>query len=338
MSRSRARAASGCGTSSHPREADLPPFPKPRFSYDYDVAAQLRGLRAHRDRRDIPAKRDDRLLLATWNVANLGVQERTEADHELIAEIVGWFDLVAIQEANDRLAGIRGVLEQLPPRWRMQVSEAGGNRERTAFLYDGAKVDPLEQTDRLSIPPSDLRHIKLKGVSQAFRGFDRGPYLGTFRAGRFSVELVNVHLFFGSDSDREDIERRMLEAFAVARWCDLRRRSPNAYVRDIVALGDFNLPELSEADPIYSTLTSRGLELPAHKSAVGGSSLDGHKHYDQVAFFPGETSEFANRVDVFDFDNAVFSDLFEERSLSQFLGYVRYHLSDHRPLWAEFAI
>jgi endonuclease/exonuclease/phosphatase family metal-dependent hydrolase len=311
---------------------------KPSFEYEYDVAAELNALRDHRRTRDIPAKRADRLLLATWNIANLGVQERTPADHELIAEVVSWFDLVAVQEVHDDLAGLRAVLTQLPPRWRMHFSEAGGNKERAAVLYDGNKVEQLEQTDRLYIPPADLRHIKLAGIRQEFRGFDRGPYLTTFRAGRFSVQLVNVHLFFGSDDDRKDIERRALETFAVARWCDLRRRSDNTYVRDIVALGDFNLPELSASDPIYSTLTSRGLELPAHKSAVGGSSLDGHKHYDQVAFFPGETREFADRVDVFDFDNAVFSDLYEERRLSQFLTYVRYHLSDHRPLWAEFEI
>ena len=72
--------------------------------------------------------------------------------------------------------------------------------------------------------------------------------------------------------------------------------------------------------------------------SVGGTSLQGHKHYDQVAFFPGETSEFADRVDVFDFDNAVFADLYRSRPLKQFLGYLRYHLSDHRPLWAQFAI
>lgn len=192
----------------------MPPFPKPRFEYEYELPRELRALRNHRDERNIPAKRDDRLLLATWNIANLGAQDRSTADHELIAEVVSWFDLVAVQEVNDNLSGVRGVLAQLPPSWRMQFSEAGGNRERAA----------------------------------------------------------------------------------------------------------------------------RGLELPAHKSAVGGSSLDGHRHYDQVAFFPGETSEFTDRVDVFDFDNAVFADLFAERPLKQFLGYVRYHLSDHRPLWAQFSI
>ncbi len=100
----------------------------------------------------------------------------------------------------------------------------------------------------------------------------------------------------------------------MARWCDNRRRAPTPICVTSWLWATSTCPS-SESDPIFSTLTSRGLELPAHKSAVGGSSLDGHKHYDQVAFFPGETSEFAERVDVFDFDNAVFADLFAERPL-----------------------
>jgi hypothetical protein len=41
---------------------------------------------------------------------------------------------------------------------------------------------------------------------------------------------------------------------------------------------------------------------------------------------------------VFDFDGALFRTLWEARSRQDFLAYVRYHLSDHRPLWVEFAI
>jgi hypothetical protein len=44
------------------------------------------------------------------------------------------------------------------------------------------------------------------------------------------------------------------------------------------------------------------------------------------------------RVEVFDFDHAVFRELFETREMTQFLAYLRYSLSDHRPLWAEFAL
>ena len=71
-------------------------FPQPTFRYDYQVDSQRAALRQWRDAepgRQIPKKSSDRLLLATWNIANLGVQERRSKDYELIAEILGWFDL-----------------------------------------------------------------------------------------------------------------------------------------------------------------------------------------------------------------------------------------------------
>ncbi|MEA2454281.1 MAG: hypothetical protein QOI45_543 [Thermoleophilaceae bacterium] len=315
----------------------MPPFPKPRFEFPYDVAAELGALRAHRKVRDIPPKEPGKLLLATWNIANLGVQERREPDYELLAEIIGWFDLVAVQEVNNNLAGIRAIHAQLPSAYRLLFSDVAGNFERQAFLYDSGKVEQLEKVGRMSVAPNELKHIKLPGLKTAFQGFDRGPYMAAFRAGRFSCLLLNVHLYFGDDS-APSMERRSLETFAVARWADLRRKSPFAFTRDIIALGDFNLPMMAPSDPIFRTLTSRGLQLPAFVSQVGGSSLDGLNHYDQVAFFPGETAEFAQRVDVFDYDNALWRTLFEERGLKPFLTYCRYYGSDHRPLWAQFDI
>ncbi len=330
----------------------MPPFPKPKFAYDYDVDRELQALRRHARERGIPRRGNDRLLLATWNVANLGVQQRRPSDYRLLAEVCGWFDVVALQEVNDDLEGLISLQAALPDHYRLLFSDASGNQERQAFLYDERKAQPLEKVGRLSIPPNQLKRIKLPGTEQPFQGFDRGPYLAAFQAADFRFLLVNVHLFFGSEA-AEDIERRSLETYAVAWWADRRRRSKHAFTKDIIPLGDFNLPNLSEDDPIYRALTSRGLRLgrlykalrrqgmvlPEHPSAVGGSSLGGRKNYDQIAFFPGETREL-ERVDVFDFDNAVFRDLWERsaRSAKQFLAYTRYYLSDHRPLWAEFRL
>ncbi len=42
-------------------------------------------------------------------------------------------------------------------------------------------------------------------------------------------------------------------------------------------------------------------------------------------------------MNVFDFDNALFADLYRDRGLKPYLAYARYHISDHRPLWAEFS-
>ncbi len=76
--------------------------------------------------------------------------------------------------------------------------------------------------------------------------------MATFTVGEFTVSLVNVHLYFGSDSTRSK-NRRRLETYVVARWADLRRRSRHAVTTDVVALGDFNLPKAVRGDPVFTT-------------------------------------------------------------------------------------
>ena len=137
--------------------------------------------------------------------------------------------------------------------------------------------------------------------------------------GTFRFLLVNVHLFFGGDAG-DDLQRRTQETFALARWAELRHNSPNVYVPDIIPLGDFNLPQMAPTDPIFRELTRRGLRLPEEHviSQVGGSSLQGLKHYDQVALFPTETTEL-DQIAIFDFDNVVFADVFKAKTIKQFL-------------------
>jgi len=318
----------------------MPPFPKPNTDFDYIVADEINALHQYeidKPERAIPPKTDDHLLLATWNVANLGVQQRREKDYQIIAEIVSRFDLIAMQEVNDNLSGIRGIKQKLPPSYRLLFSEPGGNKERLTFIYDSTKVTPLEKFGKLTIPPSDLRNIKLPGITQKFEGFDRNPYVGSFQVGNFQFVLVNVHLFFGSDAP-VSMNRRSLETFAVARWADNRHRSPNAYLPNIMALGDFNMPKAEPGDPIYDVLTSRGLKIPRHTSEVGSSTAS-DSHYDQIGFFSGGTeTAFTNRMNVFEFDGALFKGLWERNDTELFNAYVRYYISDHRPLWAEFKI
>jgi len=316
----------------------VPPFPKPRFDYTYDLAHELAALRAYRKQkpgRSIPAKAKDKLLVGTWNVANLGVQDRLDADYALIAEMIGWFDLVAVQEVNDDLRGIEAIHSKLPARYDLLFSDASGNQERQAFLYDTRKVKRLKEVGRLSIPPSQLSAIKLPGTTTTFPGFDRGPYLASFECGSFRFSLLNVHLYYGSP-DPPDIDRRVLETFAVAWWADRKHRDARSYVPEVVPLGDFNLPKQETGDPIFDALCARGLHVPQHTSQIG-SAIASDSYYDQIAFFPGATKDrFTGASNVFDFDGALFQDLWQRRPGSPFLSYVRYHMSDHRPLWAEF--
>jgi hypothetical protein len=189
----------------------------------------------------------------------------------------------------------------------------------------------------LALPPSELRYVHLPGSDQHFEAFDRDPYLALFEAGSFLCRLAGVHLYFGSDSAISK-NRRLLETLVLARWADQRRQSRNAITRDIIPPGDFNLPKTEPGDPIYDQLTGRGLQLPEHSTQIG-SSIATESHYYQIAFFPGETEQqLTGESGVFDFDGALVRTLWDERPESDFLAYCRYYISDHRPLWAEFAI
>ena len=318
----------------------MPSFPKPTFDFSYDVDAEITALRNYRDTkpgRQIPNKQDDRLLVASWNIANLGLQDRRSDDYKLLAEIVSWFDLIAIQEVNDNLEGLRGIQDHLPNNYFATFSDKAGNDERAAFLIDGNKISTLELFGEISVPPSEQRHIKLPGVTRQFRGFDRTPVLMSFAAGEFEFVIVNVHLYFGDDNTA-DRQRRALEAYATSRWGDLRRDDVHSYVENIITVGDFNIPRVEPGDLIYTALRRRGMQRPEHSTQIA-SNIANDKHYDQIMFFPGATKDrFTGQIGVFDYDGAIFGDLWDERSAALFRGYLRYYISDHRPIWAEFDI
>jgi hypothetical protein len=41
---------------------------------------------------------------------------------------------------------------------------------------------------------------------------------------------------------------------------------------------------------------------------------------------------------VFDYDKVVFPDLWQARGQTDFNAYLRYYMSDHRPMWVEFNV
>jgi endonuclease/exonuclease/phosphatase family metal-dependent hydrolase len=176
------------------------------------------------------------------------------------------------------------------------------------YIYDESKATLREEIGEIAIPPRDLAKVKIAGVAGPFAGFDRNPFVVSFQAKRFQFQLVNVHLYFGSDKQQADIDRRCLEAFAVARWADDRRNDADTYCRDVIVLGDFNLPKVDPANPVYKALTAKGLHLPLHSTHIG-SSIASESHYDQLAFFPADTPEYTGNAGVFDWDGALFKKL-----------------------------
>ena len=313
----------------------MPVFPKPQFEFEYDVAAEIKLLRKHHQKRGIPKRVTGKLLVATWNIANFGVQQRRDQDRSIIAEIISWFDIVAIQECRENFGDLFDVHQKLPKSYRVVISDAAGNNERMAFLYDSRKLTLLEEIGEVAFPPSSFKRIKLPGIQQTFNGFDRTPYLAAFEALNTSFTFVNVHLFFGNNKPTS-LGRRSLETFAVAKWADLRKKSTFSFTRELVALGDFNMPKRNPGDPIFNALTKLGLELPEHSSQIA-SSISTDAQYDQIAFFPETTQRcFTGVKGVFDYDTVIFHDLWQNGvNKKNFKSYLRYYLSDHRPMWVQ---
>jgi endonuclease/exonuclease/phosphatase family metal-dependent hydrolase len=306
--------------------------------FTYDVTTEVGNLRLHKQKRGVPERDDNHLLVATWNIANFGIQLRRDSDHALIAEILSWFDVIAIQECRENFGGLFDVHAKLPASYRVIVSDASGNNERMTFLYDSQKLTLLEEVGEIAFPPSQYADIKLPGVKQSFMGFDRTPYLAAFGAGDTSFTLVNVHLFYG-DEKPESIERRSLETFAVAKWCDLRMKSRFSFTRELMAMGDFNMPKSQPGDSIFTALTALGLELPEHSTQIS-SAISSDSNYDQIAFLPDTTKDlFTGTKGVYDYDSAIFPALWQGgKNKRNFNAYLRYYISDHRPMWVQLKI
>lgn len=333
-------------------------FPKPKFTYQVRATRELERLHDWRDGkpgRQIPAKKPDSLLVGSWNIANLGGQDRQPSHYRLLAEIVSWFDVCAIQEVKDDLRGLRGLLGALNRdhgTWKTVFTDRAGNDERLAVVYDSNILELAEKIAELAIPQSEHDRIKLPGVNVTFGDFDRHPQIVTLRrpGGTDIIELVNVHLYFGPQktaTEREtSMQRRRLEAFAVGDWCNRRHKDPNTYTRLIATLGDFNLPRRDPTEPLYATLNKLGLLLPGHSAKIGGTSISTDADYDQVAFLPGPMANRYLGSGVFDYDGAVFPNLWNQRlersgkrkGRNEYLAYLRYYMSDHRPIWAHFSI
>ncbi len=341
------------------------PFKSPVPRHRYIINKEIAALDAHFVARQVPVSSDNRLLLASWNVANLGAQGRTDGALRLIAHIMKRFDLIAVQEVNEEFRTFASIVKRMGAEFDFIMCDTAGNNERLAYVFRKAKVRPLQMFGELALRDREFpkRNVKvryrenrvdkvetLKDVR--FRPFDRNPFIGSFACGDISFTLVNVHLYFGKDQnsrllkDRQKYARRVLEIFALAKWADRRRNRSATYDKDIILLGDMNVPAMEGDDATYKALIKFGFQPVDYTTKTGGSNLGNNKTYDQMAFAPGSIKHRIKQRGVFDFDKAVFSPLWvklrktltPKKTVSKFNSHVKHHISDHRPLWVELDI
>lgn len=312
---------------------------KPGFDYDFDSDREVLNIQEHRrlSSRKIPERTSENVLIATWNLTNFGLQERTYSHMMIIAETMRPFDIVAFQEVADDLTQFHMLHSILGEEWDYMFSDVAGNKERLGYLFRKDRVHPTGLAAELAMRGYERAKITIEGVEadeEPYEGFNRNPYMVSFQAGGFDFSIVNVHLYWSNMS------LRRLETKALAKWARSRQLRAGPPNKDIILIGDFNMPNVQPGDDIYDELVGYGLTLPKHTTDLVGTNLAGDSDYDEIAFFPSRTGEdFTGRMGVFDFDNAIFKGLWEDvagQDKKKFFQYIRYYIADHRPLWTEF--
>jgi endonuclease/exonuclease/phosphatase family metal-dependent hydrolase len=317
-----------------------------------EVSADLATLRSALDdykNGGVPARTLDRnLLIATWNIRAFGdLTEKWEsADgdspkrdlHSLlcIAEIISRFDVIAIQEARDNLKALRHLIRVLGPNWGLSLTDvtegAPGNGERMAFLFDTRRVQLSGLACEIVVPQEQLERIETGALQKQFA---RTPYAVSFRSGEETFVLITLHILYG-----ESEEERLPELKAIAEWLAEWARDVNSWDHNLIVLGDFNIDR--RGDALHDAFVSTGLEIPqdlqeAPRTIFSDSQKpELNKFYDQIAWFTGRNDLPAlslrySRGGYFDFTRAALT----SRELTKVQ--LSWRISDHYPLWAEFA-
>lgn len=291
-----------------------------------ETAQGLEVLRERIGRAEIPSSQlDETINVATWNIREFGDSPRLDASLHFIAEILGQFDLVAVTELRDNLTELGKVLDYLGPYWRAVYSDYStddaGNNERIAYVYDkravvftglAAEADPYRE--------------KVDGRYVSDIDWWRSPYMASFRAGDFDFVMLTAHIRWGDRvSDRVGPLKKLAE------WVDARSNEETATDKDIVVVGDFNIPGTGSST--YKAITEFGLRMPKALATQHGTNLMKDKRYDQILHLERTEGRFTDNAGSLDFYDGDFAPLYP--GVSKTKDKFTYELSDHLPLWVQ---
>jgi endonuclease/exonuclease/phosphatase family metal-dependent hydrolase len=303
-----------------------------------------------------PHRGDDSLLLATWNIRDFDSNKfrhgpRLPESFHYIAEIVSWFDLVAVQEVNRDLAALRKVMSLLGRDWDCLVTDttegAGGNAERIAFVFDRRRVQFRNVVGEVVLPKSSIGIGDGEGNGLQFA---RTPFVVAFQAGWFKFNLCAVHIYFGADSG-EKLQRRIDEIRELALFFSKRQ---DKELEDYILLGDFNI--VSPEHRTMEALEAEGFVVPENLKRER-TNLRGDKHYDQIALKVQEKRLEIGASGVFAFAASVFRD--DDEDFVAYLDHMpadqrgveeaaqrayyadkwrTWQMSDHLPMWVQLKV
>jgi hypothetical protein len=99
----------------------------------------------------LPIRRDDSVLLGSFNALKLGKATNSAKRWDFLTNFFSRCDLIAVQEVMDELNGIRRLHDSLGPSFKLLVSDTTGAfpgmrglRERLALFYRPSRIELKE--------------------------------------------------------------------------------------------------------------------------------------------------------------------------------------------------
>ncbi|MFC1509190.1 T9SS type A sorting domain-containing protein [Candidatus Omnitrophota bacterium] len=294
------------------------------------------------------------ITISSFNIAELGTST-PDKDHRAIADMIDEFDLIVVQEVQDKDDGganhIAAIVDTLnlsaPSPYSYFVIPGAGRgypgNEGYAYIYRSPVV-------------LDESYIPAYGLKDTEVDYGRVPGWAYFRAGNFDFMIVTVHLHWS------DLDKRTAGVADLLAWLKVFADRPETEERDLIVAGDTNrfgdysntkinngetafhkLLLDSDLDTKFRLLFCEYLTFPDAKEApddVGSTTVSDNNNmvYDQIIISAGVFNEFGDEkvslgdnIGIIDYDNwPEFSELES--------GDIKDLVSDHRPIWAKFRI
>lgn len=243
--------------------------------------------------------------LGSWNAT----KSRKPSVVELVARIIGQYDVIAVQEiqsdTDDPLPRLVDQINKLGGAYDYAIGPRLGKQHATeqyGFVFNSKTVE-LDRTELYTVYDKDDR-------------MTREPFVGWFRTRvvraehAFTFSLVNCHI----DPTRIKQELDAMDEVLFSVRDDGREED------DVLLAGDFG--------PNYRETGQLG-RLTSIRWAISGlpTTTDGQDSLDNIVFQKMATSEFTGRSGTFNF--------LQEYNLA--LDHA-IEISDHIPVWAEFSV
>ena len=305
-----------------------------------------------------PRRADENLIIASWNIKEFGhTTQRLPESYFYIAEILSYFDLIAVQEIKSTLDDLHIILRLLGDDWGYLVNDItegdAGNSERSCYIYNKKRVQLAGLAGEVVLWDELTQHSTIKQ-------FKRTPYVTGFTSGWKTFSLINLHLHPGDHAN--DFTFRKEEVSLLLQVLAEKSVRGRLWSKNIVLVGDFNLYTGAAKDtPTIEMIRNAGYREV--ESLVGvDTNASQTEAYDRLFLTRGECfslgqspdgREYGGVFDPFDYvfkvgEESTYKDYMKAHytgtkdmdDLVNLKGYFKHpwrknQMSDHFPIWCE---